>query len=167
MDLLSPQDSPTNKRVAAYAISRMLSTDDSFPHQQLISKIVFSIIHRPFFELPKEELEPEAYSTPLPQHTPSGALATSITLISNIDPSPTLISAILSPITSTLYSLLYYLDQTKTSDPNLKESIRGLLVTWGKIVGTQEGIDVLWSTVESDEGGWDVDLDGQVCKVDK
>jgi hypothetical protein len=59
------------------------------------------------------------------------------------------------------------MEKVKTSDPNLKDSLRGLLVTWGKIVGTSEGIVSLWSILESGQGLWKLDLDGQIRKSEE
>ncbi|KAG5637776.1 hypothetical protein H0H81_003277 [Sphagnurus paluster] len=97
--------------------------------------------------------------------SPSEALSTLITLVSNADPSPTLISTLLSPIASTLYSLLYHMDHVKTTDPSLRESLRGLLITWAKIVTTSDGVTVLWSIIESEDTGWKIDLEGQITKT--
>ncbi|KAF8076354.1 hypothetical protein FPV67DRAFT_413223 [Lyophyllum atratum] len=166
IQLLLPQESATNKRAAAYVISRMLSTDGSSPHQDLISNIILSILHRPLLSVPEEasDLGPPTSNLPsLP--TPSVALSTLITLVSNADPSPTLISALLSPMTPTLYSLLYHMDTVKTTDPGLRESLRGLLITWAKIIGTSNGVDILWSISETDEQGWSVDLEGNISRA--
>ncbi|KAJ7498954.1 hypothetical protein FB451DRAFT_1334528 [Mycena latifolia] len=82
-------------------------------------------------------------------------------------PSPALISSLMSPIVSALYSLLYHLDQIKTSDPSLKEMLRGLLETWGRVVNTTEGLAVLWSVIEGQGGEWRVDLEGQITRLEK
>ncbi|GLB33780.1 hypothetical protein LshimejAT787_0106640 [Lyophyllum shimeji] len=99
-----------------------------------------------------------------PSPTLSAALTTLITLVSNADPSPTLISALLSPITPTLYSLLHHMDKVKAIDPSLRESLRGLLVTWAKIIGTPDGVDILWLILQSEEQGWSVDLEGNITR---
>ncbi|KAG6919413.1 hypothetical protein DXG01_006296 [Tephrocybe rancida] len=153
--LLAPQESATNKRAAAYVLSRMLSADITSPHQDVISRIARTTLLRPFRD---SELDEGMVS----KLSPSSALTTLITVVSNADPSPTLISALLSPILPTLYSLLYHMDQIKTTDPSLRESFRGLLVTWGKIVGTAEGLEILWSIIQSEEIKWTVDLEGNI-----
>lgn len=157
MELLASEESPVHKRVASFSISRMLSTDSTFSHHHITSAIILKILHQPFQD---DQSGSELSSG-------SSSLYTLITLISNTDPSPTLISTLLTPITSTLYSLLHHMDKVKTSDPNLKESLRGLLVTWGKIVGTSEGIITLWSILDSDEGLWKLDSEGQIHKSEK
>ncbi|KAF5387644.1 hypothetical protein D9615_000386 [Tricholomella constricta] len=163
--LLSPQASNTDKRAAAYVISRMLSADDPSPHKDLTSKIIFSILHHPFLRVPHENkggmIDSSPSSTPT-SLTPSVALSILTTLVSNADPSPTLISALLSPIVPALYSLLYHMDEIKTTDPSLRESLRGLLVTWAKIIGTSDGVSILWSVLESDDIGWAIDIEGNI-----
>jgi hypothetical protein len=72
---------------------------------------------------------------------------------------------LLSPIAPTLYSLYHHVDKIKTSDPSLKESLRGLLVTWGKIVGQAEGLDIFWHILINDGDGWQVDLEGHIRKL--
>lgn len=88
-------------------------------------------------------------------------------LVTNTDPSPTLISSLLSPIVSALYSLLYHLDQTKTSDPSLKEQLRGLLGTWGRVIGATEALAIMWSVIDGEGGEWRVDLEGQITRLEK
>lgn len=99
--------------------------------------------------------------------SPRAALSTIMTLVTNIDPSPTLISSLLSPIASALYSLLYHLDKVKTSDPSLKEMLRGLLGTWGRVVGATEALAILWSVIDGQGGEWRVDLEGQISRVEE
>lgn len=152
MELLSSEESPVHKRVASFSISRMLTTD-GFAHHHITSAIILKMLHQPFQD---DRLDSE-----LPSSSP---LDTLITLISNTDPSPTLISCLLTPVMSALYSVLHHMDKVKTSDPTLKESLRGLLVTWAKIVGTSEGIACLWSILENDDGLWQLDLEGRIHK---
>ncbi|KAF8231899.1 hypothetical protein L208DRAFT_1361765 [Tricholoma matsutake] len=163
-DLLSSQESPAHTRAAAFTISRMLSPIDPVPHRELASGIIFSFLHQPFLEV----LEGDADKTSLPSQPPTTALSTLITLVSNADPSPTLMTTLLSPITPAIYSLFHYMEKVKASDPTLKESLHGLLVTWGKIVSQPEGVAILWHIITSnDRGGWQVDLEGHISKVAK
>ncbi|KAH0587531.1 hypothetical protein H2248_006313 [Termitomyces sp. 'cryptogamus'] len=158
--LLNPQESATNKRAAAFVISRMLSGDAKFEHQDLISKISRMILLRPFSTGEDGKTVDATLSI-------SSALVTLITLVSNADPSPTLISSLLSPIVSTLYSLLHYVDHVKTVDPSLRESLRGLIITWGKIVSTADGVHILWPILRSDEIKWTIDLEGNISRDNK
>ncbi|KAG6854762.1 hypothetical protein C0991_001189 [Blastosporella zonata] len=154
VDLLAPPEPPTNKRAAAYVISRMLSADATSRYQDLISKTTYIALLLPFSI---GEETPEMPTTAI-----STALTTLITLVSNADPSPTLISALLSPILTILYSLLYHMDHVKTMNPSLRESLRGLMVTWGKIVGAADGVNILWSIMQSEETKWTIDLEGNI-----
>ena len=157
--MLSPPDTSANKRAASYTLSRILSTDKPFTHQELAIEIAFSILHRPFLVL-SEDANLEEGSPDLLRPDPSVVLPRLITLVSNADPSPSLISAILSPIATSLYSLLHCMDQVKTSDPTLTHSLRGLLITWGKIVNPSDGVDILWHLVEDEAESWKIEPNG-------
>lgn len=163
IDIISSRQSPTYTRAAAFAISQMLSPDTTL-HHKLTSSIILSFLHQPFCEVTEEHAGPAASSS-LSKFTPATALSTLVTLVSNTDPSPILMMALLSPITPALYSLYHHVGGVKTSDPSLKESLRGLLVTWGKIVGQSEGLDVFWHIIMNNEGGWQVDLEGHIHKL--
>jgi len=151
-------------RAAAFTISRMLSPNDTVLYHELMSSIILSFLHQPFHDVIEEtDTTPSVRS--LSQYTPAAALSTLITLVSNADPSPILIAALLSPITPALYSLFHHMEKVKTSNPSLKESLRGLLVTWGKIVSQQEGFDILWHIIMSSERVWQVDAEGHISKL--
>ncbi|KAF9462618.1 hypothetical protein BDZ94DRAFT_1366131 [Collybia nuda] len=157
LSFLAPMEPAVHKRVASFSISRMLSNDGTFKHQHIASPIILNILHHPFQDNHLES-EPSFNSNPLYRL---------ITLISNTDPSPVFISALLTAIFPCLYSVLYNMDQAKTSDPNLKESLRGILITWGKIVDKSEGCVSLWSILGSGEALWKLDLDGQIRKYER
>ncbi|KAJ7507767.1 hypothetical protein B0H11DRAFT_2314195 [Mycena galericulata] len=146
LDLLSDRAPPAYRRAGAFSISRMLTTP--------ASAAVLAFLHPPFHSV-------------TPSSPPRQALTMIMMLITNTDPSPTLISTLLSPIVSALYALLYHLDQIKTSDPSLKEMLRGLLGTWGRVVGTTEALAILWSVVDGQGGEWRVDLEGQITRLEK
>jgi hypothetical protein len=138
------------------------------PHHELTSGIILSFLHQPFHEVIEDSVDTTSSLSWLSQPTPTAALSTLLMLVSNMDPSPILITTLLSPITPALYSLFHHIEKVKTSNPSLKESLRGLLVTWGKIVGQPEGIDILWRIIVSNEGGgWQVDLEGHIRKLTK
>lgn len=147
IDLLTPVDSeqqsqavPTSyKRAAAFTLSRMLTTTKS-----LTLKIISPILHGRF--LP----ELQAVST-----SPSVSNTVSIltTLFTSTDPSPLLAQAIIEPILVPLYNLSAHLDGQRISDPALKESVRGLLRTWARLVGREEAISGMWDIVQG-KGGW-------------
>ncbi|KAJ7744466.1 hypothetical protein DFH07DRAFT_963690 [Mycena maculata] len=146
LELLSDRAPQAYRRAAAFSVSRMLATP--------ACPTVLTFLHPPFLSL-------------APPSPPRAALSTIMMLVTNTDPSPTLISSLLSPIVSALYSLLYHLDQTKMSDPSLKETLRGLLGTWGRVVGTTEALAILWSVIDGERGEWRVDLEGEITRVEK
>ena len=137
----------------------MLSSDDTYPHAALASSILLPMLHRPLLENTSDDAPAEA--------TPSCALDRLVALVSNTDPSPELMTMLLSPVASALYSLKYHLDRTKTSDPTLKESVGGLLSTWGRIVSAEQGIDTFWRIVDGEGGHWEADLEGNIKRVEK
>lgn len=147
IDLLSPVDSeqqsravPTSyKRAAAFTLSRMITAS-----KPLTLKIISPILHGRFL--------PGLQSSPT---TPSISDVVSIltTIFTSTDPSPLLVQAIIEPIIVPLYHLSAHLDSQRISDPGLKESARGLLRTWARLVGRDEAISGLWSIVQG-KGGW-------------
>ncbi|KAJ6599093.1 hypothetical protein DFH09DRAFT_24467 [Mycena vulgaris] len=146
LELLSARAPLAYRQAAAFSISRMLATP-TFP-------AVLSFLHPPLLSI-------------TPSSPPRAALSMIMMLVTNTDPSPDLISSLLSPIVSTLYSLLHYLDQIKTSDPSLKEMLRGLLGTWGRVVSATEALAVLWSVIDGQGGEWRVDLEGGITRLEK
>lgn len=171
MDLLSDKLPTSYSRAAAFTISRLLAPTDTPSHQAVISIHISELLHSPFLWQHKNDAKlssPDAITSEDPNRaTASRALSNIIMLMSNTDPSPMFITNLLSPIVPELYSLLYHMDRSKLSDPILKESLRSILVTWGKICSAPEGVDVVWRVVDG-EGGeshWQVDADGQILKL--
>ena len=102
------------------------------------------------------------------EHTaPTGALALLQTLLANTDPSPTLISTLLSPIIPALYAILGALEKLRASDPAMKEGVRGLLLTWGRVVGQDEAVALLWSCVEDRGGHWEANVAGDIKRTER
>jgi len=94
---------------------------------------------------------------------PSQALSTICTLL-NSDPSPILATLVLSPILPSLYALMYYFDKTRASDPVLRDSVKTLLMTWGRIVECHEGVEKLWLVLHGGRITWKVsESDEIVC----
>ncbi|EGN93069.1 hypothetical protein SERLA73DRAFT_163744 [Serpula lacrymans var. lacrymans S7.3] len=176
--LVSNDSPPTYRRAACLTISRMLASDTEFPfpHQIFASSIALPILHDPLVYLTSDI--PDIIAKRIPpspdahtsfsevSSTPGMAISTLLLLLLNTDPSPTFISNVLSPVIPTLYSLLYHLDQTKLSDPVLKESIKGLLTTWGRVIDRKEGLDIMNNILRGDRIGWQVDVTGEVKRVD-
>jgi hypothetical protein len=100
-------------------------------------------------------------------YSPIEAIQVLQTFLANTDPAPTLISTVTSPIVTSLYALLGALARRKTADPTLRESVRGLLVTWGRLVSTDEAVAILWACIDGQGGEWVIDIAGRVKRVEK
>ncbi|KAG9219333.1 hypothetical protein CCMSSC00406_0001743 [Pleurotus cornucopiae] len=142
---------PHYRQAAAFAISRLCDTPAA-------SKIILSAIHTPLL-VPASRASINEFSA-------EKSLSTLMTLVLNSDPSPTLISTLISPIFLALYSLLYHMEQVKTSNPELVESLRGLITTWGRVIGQEEGKSTLWYLIHSDRPGWRVDIEGHIERLE-
>lgn len=66
-----------------------------------------------------------------------------------------------------LYALFESLERHKTVDPALREGVRGLLETWGRIVESEEGVAVLWACVENPGSDWAIDIAGEMSIVER
>lgn len=153
------------RRAGSFALYRMLAADGSFLHQDMAESIVKAALHDPFLLVPAIPLASESTTPPM-RLSPPDALSVIVTLLLNSDPSPVLISSLLSPILPALYSLSYHLERHKTSDPRVKESLRGILVLWGKITDSLEATQVLWRIVEHGNGEmWSVGLESDFWRV--
>ncbi|EUC57692.1 nucleolar protein [Rhizoctonia solani AG-3 Rhs1AP] len=142
------QSTPTTyKQAAAFTLSRMLKTSKS-----LTLKIISPIIHDRFF--------PEPTSQEI--HSLSDTILTLTTLFTSTDPSPFLAQVIIEPVLVPLYNLSAHLDAQRVSDPALKESVRGLIKTWARLVGREEAVDGLWSVIQG-TGGWGVGTEAKWC----
>ncbi|OSX60155.1 hypothetical protein POSPLADRAFT_1066562 [Postia placenta MAD-698-R-SB12] len=163
---------PVHRRAVAFSLSRMLA-DEQRDEGGLVSKILLSSLHRPFIVLPREDAADgintdTSDSSRATEHpVPSSALSSIQTLLTNADPSPTFITNLLTPIVPPLYAILSHLEANKTSDPALRESVRGLLSTWGRVVGAAEGIAALWLVVQGEGGDWKVDVAGHLTRLKK
>ncbi|KAH7916099.1 hypothetical protein BJ138DRAFT_1122026 [Hygrophoropsis aurantiaca] len=171
--MISGNSPATYKRAASFTLSRILSRDWKSSHQPVAISIILSILHTPFTTvLPPmglEDLSVADPAEPLPDFklTPNYALSTLTILLLNTDPSPTFISSILSPIVPELYAVLHHMDTTKASDPVMKESVKGLLATWGRVVEQTEGIAVLWVILQNDRIEWEISVAGDMERVSR
>jgi len=105
----------------------MISADHD-PRRNLVSNLFLSAVHSPLLHTTPDSTDDT--STKSSQAlSPTTALHVLHVFLSNTDPPPTLLSALLSPIVSALYGLLSALDCVKTADPAPAETARGLLVT--------------------------------------
>ncbi|KAJ3925617.1 MAG: hypothetical protein NXY57DRAFT_30897 [Lentinula lateritia] len=147
IDLLQENRNPAYRRAAAFALSQMLAVKNG-----TAARIIQLQFHDLFL-----------YTYPDTEETDlTIVLGNLTTLLTNSDPSPELISTLLSPIVRPLYGLLFHLDSIRTSDPELKEMVRGLLMTWSRITSSSEAIDILWTIFDDEGGQWHTDLEGGV-----
>lgn len=150
INLLQESHHPAYRRSAAFVLSQMLSAEGG-----TAAKIITGVLHDPLLHV-----NPDTEST-----AATVALRTLATLLTNSDPSPKIISSLLSPVVPPLYGLLFHLDSNRMSDPELKELVRSLLTTWARIVSTLEAIDVLWFIFDDESGQWQTDLEGGIRRV--
>jgi hypothetical protein len=68
-------------------------------------------------------------------------------ITSNIDPSPTVYSALFNPIISKLFSMLFFLLETR-GDPVLREAINGLISVWARVLTPAELVQGISSVVD-------------------
>ncbi|KAI3607538.1 hypothetical protein WG66_005156 [Moniliophthora roreri] len=139
------------KRASAFTLSRLLAGNDETPRT-----IILSTLHSPF-------LQPESNSTT----TAATAVSTLSSLLANSDPSPELITSLLSPIVPPLYALLYHLESVKISDPTIREAVRDMLLTWSRVMTKSEAVAVLWFILNDQDGKLKVGLDGMIQKTEK
>ncbi|KAI0638028.1 hypothetical protein C8Q77DRAFT_405922 [Trametes polyzona] len=144
---------PAHRRAIAFSLSRMLTNEESDEKKQTTMELVFPTLHNPFL-LGSGNL------------SPSASLKTIQVLLTNTDPSPHLISALLTPIIPSLYSLFACLEQAKVSDPIIRETIKGFLSTWGRLVNSEEVIAAIWRIIDGDVSDWRVDVAGEISRVE-
>lgn len=133
------------------------------------TRLLLPALQRPFLDITAQS---SLNNNPPPptsvlQLTPSQAIRTLQNLLTNTDPSPALISNLLTPIVPSLYELSSALDLVKTSDPALKTTVRGFLRTWGRLVDTIEGIATLWLVVDGEGGQWQVNIVGEIARIER
>lgn len=153
--------SPVQLRAVAFTLSRLISSEQTSVNKSAATRLVLSTVHRPFLSgLP-------ASSNLDGNQSPSAALATLQAILVNSDPSPTLISSLLTPIIPALFLISSEADSMKFVDPSLRACLQGLLGTWGRVISAQEGIATLWLTVEGEGGIWNVDISGEINQSDR
>jgi len=159
--LLVTESRTSYRRAAAFTIFRAIVPLKKSQHSTYASQAVLASLHNPFHDFSDAQYQSSENSF---LEARSALLSLTI-LLSNTEPSPPFLSKLLSPIISSLYLLSYDLNKFKTADPQLKESITGLLLSWGKIVDENEGTQILWSIVDGGKGGeWKFNLEGQIWK---
>ena len=142
---------PAYRRASAFSVSRLL-TEESKNREECLN-ILLPRIHQPFIT-PEQELLSTAE-----------CISTLQTILVNTDPSPALLSMLLTPIVPALYAILGCLESKKTAEPALRESVKGLLGTWSRIVSAQEVEEVYWGVIEGEGGYWKVDIAGEIIQT--
>ncbi|KAN0132796.1 hypothetical protein V8E53_009467 [Lactarius tabidus] len=162
VELLKTKVSPAYIRAASFSLSRMITTESNARYHSLVSGMLLSSLHDPIL-LVTPDLSTSEEAKEL---TAVEAIQVIQIFLTNTDPSPNLVSTILSPIVTSLYALLETLAHVKTADPTLRELVRGLLVAWGRVVSTDEAVAILWACVEGQGGEWAIDIAGGVRCVE-
>ncbi|KAH9017024.1 hypothetical protein EDB84DRAFT_1629366 [Lactarius hengduanensis] len=163
VELLKTRVSLAYIRAASFSLSRMITAEGNARYHSLVSSLLLSLLHDPILII-TPELSTSEETKAL---TPVEAIQIIQTFLTNTDPAPSLVSTVLSPIVTSLYALLGTLARTKTADPTLRESVRGLLVAWGRMVPADEAVAILWACVDGQGGAWAIDIDGGVRRVEK
>ncbi|EKM59775.1 uncharacterized protein PHACADRAFT_114971 [Phanerochaete carnosa HHB-10118-sp] len=163
--------SSSHRRAAAFSLSRMVfPSDEKDRTGALVSRILSPALQRPFLEITQGLLfdnGSSSSSADIPCLAPNQAIQALQTLLTNTDPSPELISSLLTPIVPPLYALLWTFDSVKTSEPLLKTIVRGFMRTWGRLVDGPEGIATLWLVVNGEGGEWQVDVAGAIARIEQ
>jgi hypothetical protein len=166
VELLTPRAKASSAyiRAASFTLSRMITAEGSPRHHTLVSRTLFHLLHEPVLLITPDSQSTEKITASL---SPLETIDIVQTFLTNTDPAPTLVSTTLSPIATSLYALLGTLARMKTADPTLRESVRGLLLTWGRVVPVEEAVAILWACIDGQGGDWTVDISGSVRRVEK
>lgn len=135
------QVSPAHKRAAAFTLSRLLAPD--FRHVRISRAIILRTLHLPLLSVSESPSSPYM------------ALQLLIALVSRMDPSPPLLSTLLSPIVPALATLLEHFSGTRATDPELRVSVHGIFIAWGRVMSHEEATDRLWAVVLGAGGTWE------------
>lgn len=163
VELLKTKVSPAYIRAASFSLSRMITAEGNVRYHSLVSGILLSSLHGPIL-LITPDLSTSEETKAL---TAVEAIQVIQIFLTNTDPSPNLVSIILSPIVTSLYALLGTLAHVKTADPTQRELVRGLLIAWGRVVPTDEAVAILWACVDGQGGEWAIDIAGSVRRVER
>ncbi|KAI0663236.1 hypothetical protein C8Q70DRAFT_501309 [Cubamyces menziesii] len=141
------------RRAIAFSLSRMLTNEENAQIKERTMQLVFPMLHDPIMN-GAGSLSPKA------------SFNTIQVLLTNTDPSPHLITALLTPIVPSLYSLYACLDGAKAADPILREGIKGLLSTWGRLVSSEDVTRTIWRIIHGEGSDWSVDIAGEISRVE-
>lgn len=155
---------PNYRRASGFTLSRILAGNSDNASLPTLASDILEVLHRPLLH----SLADKGLVKPSIEHemTASVALTTLQALLLNTDPSPTIISSLLTPIIPSIYSLSSHLFKIKTSSPSLKETVTGFLTTWGRTVTQSEGVNTLWSIISGEGGEWKSNIEGEIERTD-
>ncbi|KAI0650280.1 hypothetical protein C8Q79DRAFT_1063233 [Trametes meyenii] len=143
-----------HRRALAFSLSRMLTDEGNAQMKRITVDIVFPMLHDPILHGTGDI-------------SPVVSLKTIQVLLTNTDPSPYLISVLLTPIVPSLYALYACLEEAKASDPVLRETVKGFLATWGRLINSEEVIKTIRKIIEGEGGDWRVDVAGEFSLLEK
>ena len=141
-------------RGAAFALARLLTHPSSAP---AASNLILPCLHSSLLTviLPETSActDPESI---LPLKSAYVSIKFLTTLLLNTDPSPALISSLITPILVPLYYLTEFFDTNPgvvLKNPEMKEMSQGLIRTWARVMGTPEARNGWWDIIVG-TGGW-------------
>lgn len=155
----------SHRRAVSFTIARLMSRKVS---AEIVTPILRRIFCKPFLVKPSPSIV-LVESTEKTSKTVSEAVHLMSALLVNADPSPAMIHLLLSPIIVPLYSLVIFLDDRRgavLNEPALRELSRGLLMTWGRVAGSQDVIKGWWNIIQG-VGGWGIDEGENMDEVPK
>ncbi|KAF8309698.1 uncharacterized protein EI90DRAFT_3052630 [Cantharellus anzutake] len=141
-------------RGAAFALARILTRPST---AEAASNLLLSCVHSPFLPKPSPSLATSSDSDSLPPFkTVHSSIRFLAAFILNTDPSPTLISFLITPVLVPLYYLTEFFDthpRVVLKSPEVKEMTQGLIRTWARVISTLDARNGWWDVITG-TGGW-------------
>ncbi|KAG7096988.1 hypothetical protein E1B28_004383 [Marasmius oreades] len=160
VDLLHDAKSIAFRRASSFTISRLLTNiETSSPAPQ----IILSTLHFPFLHVSSPGMAGGSPSFPDVAY----ALSSLSILLANSDPSPKLISTLLSPIIAPLYAVMHHLDSSRTSDPSTREIVHDTIMTWFRVSAAEEAVATLMFILDDQDGKLELGFDGKIKRAER
>ncbi len=141
-------------RAAAFALARLVTSP---PTAEAASNLLLPCLHSSLLMvIPPESstcMDPESIP-PLKSAYVSIKFLT--TFLLHTDPSPTLISSLITPVLAPLYYLTEFFDANPgvvLKNPEMKEMSQGLIRTWARVMGTLDARNGWWDIIVG-AAGW-------------
>ncbi|KAF8655292.1 hypothetical protein AX16_003191 [Volvariella volvacea WC 439] len=157
--LLSEHHPLLYRRAAAFTVSRIFISAPPTERNKFATQAILDGLHEPLIST-TSSLDPSRIK-------PATALARLAILMANIDPSPQVITSLLSPVVPSLYSLHLHLEKIKTSDPAQKETVHTLIITWGKTTGKEEVLETLQAIIMGQGGYWETNISDGIVRTER